>query len=221
MRLDTRDVIQEALLLTDAWDPGVTKVLLDNLSAGMVFLDIGANVGYFSLLAAERVGPAGRVIAVEPNPTVVRQLQKNAQRNGLTNITVVQAACSDSSAPRELYLAGPSNTGKASFSSENAQSRDFVKVECLPGDELIAKLNPARLDLVKIDVEGAELHVLKGMAQSLSRLRPKLILEVAPPLLQNFSTEPDEVINFVREIGYRVLQSEQDADYTDYLFGIE
>jgi len=207
--------------MVNVWDPGVTEFVLQNLKPGMVFLDIGANVGYFSLLTANHVAPSGRVIAVEPNPLAFSQLEQNIKRNKVSNITVLHAACADSAASGKLYVSGPSNTGKASFSSKNAESQEFISVDCLPGDTLIEKLNLPRLDLVKIDVEGAELRVLKGLARSLAKWRPKLIMEVAPQLLKNFSTEPDEILDFVRVRGYSILQSKRDADYTDYLFGQE
>src|SRR6516165_8974479 len=96
MKLDFRDVLQRGILLYDVWDAATTKLILRNLSPGMLFIDIGVNVGYFTLVAAQQVGQLGRVIAVEPNPLVAEQLRQNVARSGLSNAVVVQAACSDS-----------------------------------------------------------------------------------------------------------------------------
>jgi hypothetical protein len=76
MKLDFRDEIQREILLRHVWDPRITEFILTNLSPGMLFIDIGANVGHFTLVAAQRVGPSGRVVAVQPNPSVAEQLRK-------------------------------------------------------------------------------------------------------------------------------------------------
>jgi FkbM family methyltransferase len=221
MKLDFRDVLQRGILLYDVWDAATTKLILRNLSPGMLFIDIGANVGYFTLVAAQQVGQLGRVIAVEPNPLVAEQLRQNVARSGLSNAVVVQAACSDSNQRRSLYLAnisGTGNTGQSSFSAQNARSEVSVDVECVTVDQLVEGAKSTRVDLVKIDVEGAEMSVLRGMTRTLTRFRPKLIIEINPERLDSFATKPGDVIGFIEGFGYRTGEIKEQTALSDYLF---
>jgi FkbM family methyltransferase len=213
MKLDMRDMIQETILLTKLWDPETTEFILDNLSAGNVFVDIGANVGYFTLLAAQRVGDEGRVLCIEPNPSVAGQLRENVERSGLFNVTVVQAACSHTVGPRVLYLSGISNTGRSSLSAENVDGAECVKVHCVTADGLVQDHGLLRIDVVKIDVEGAEFEVLRGMTDILSRAKPKLVLELEPHLLKSFSVRVEDVVDFVGSYGYRQAAVGKGSNY--------
>jgi FkbM family methyltransferase len=213
MKLDMRDMIQETILLTNLWDQDTTEFILQNLSSGKVFLDIGANVGYFVLLAAQRVGPEGRVLCVEPNPSVASQLCQNVRQSGLSNVTVVRAACSDTVGPRVLHLSGNSNSGKSSLSGENVDGVGCLRVDCVTTDQLVEDHGLSRVDLVKIDVEGAELDVLRGMANVLFCMQPKLVLELEPSLLKGFAARVEDVVGFLERYGYRNIAVGKGANY--------
>lgn len=211
MQLDIRDLVQETLLLEGIWEPKTTRYLCSSLSPGQVFIDIGANAGYFSLLASRSVGESGRVLAVEPNPTMAKQLRQNIQRSGLTNIAIVEAACSDSVGVQELFVGNPYNTGNSSLSPNNLAWTKSVRVGCITADLLLERHHFQRLDLVKIDVEGAELQVLRGMATVLKRLQPEIIIELTPSLLEGFSVTVGAVHEYFRDLGYSVAPLEEDC----------
>ena len=211
MRLDIRELVQETLLLEGVWEPKTTRYVCDALSPGAVFLDIGANAGYFSLLASRCVGESGRVLAVEPNPAMVKQLRQNKERNCLTNIAITEAACSDSVEVLDLYIGNPYNTGNSSLSRDNLAWTKSVKVTCTTVDLLVEKYGLHRVDLVKIDVEGAELQVLRGMSTTLKHLRPKIITELSASLLEGFSVTLDTVQEYFRALGYTVSPLEKDC----------
>jgi FkbM family methyltransferase len=213
MQLDIRELVQETLLLEGIWEPKTTRYLCDSLSPGAVFLDIGANAGYFSLLASRRVGESGKVLAVEPNPAMVKQLHQNTERNGLTNISIAEVACSDSVEVRDLYVGNPYNTGNSSLSRDNLAWTKSVQVTCTTTDLLIEKYNFQRVDLVKIDVEGAELQVLRGMTTVLKRLRPRIIIELIPSLLEGFSTTVAAINEYLAAFQYRTLSLEEHSNY--------
>lgn len=202
IQLDIRDVIQETILEGGIWDPTATEYLSEILEPGNVFLDIGANAGYFTLLAGKYVGPTGRVLAVEPNPLMAEQVRRNASRSGLINVQVEEVACSDSPKSSRLYLGPPSNTGGSSLSDRNTTTTEWVDVACVQADDLVRKYHLSRIDLVKIDVEGAEHDVLRGMNTILADHRPKIVMELIDDLLGSFSTTIDSVLSYLKTFQY-------------------
>jgi len=211
MRLDIREIGQETILLENVWEPKTTRYLCDSLAPGDVFLDIGANAGYFSLVASRRVGDSGKVLAVEPNPAMAQQIQDNVQRSGLGNIVVAETACTDSVEVRELYIGNPYNTGNSSLSRDNLAWTKSVKVACTTVDLLVKEHGLPRVNLVKIDVEGAELQVLQGMLETIKRFRPKIVTELSPSLLEGFSITLDTVEQTFLRHGYLVAPLEEDC----------
>lgn len=213
MQLDIRELVQETLMLEGIWEPKTTRYLCDSLGPGQVFMDIGANAGYFSLLASRCVGESGRVLAVEPNPAMIEQLRQNTERNGLINVVIAEAACSDSIDVRNLYVGNAYNTGNSSLSRDNLAWTKSVQVTCTTADLLIERYNLQRIDLVKVDVEGAELQVLRGMTTVLKRLRPRIIIELVPSLLEGFSTTVAAINEYLAAFHYRTLPLEEHSNY--------
>jgi FkbM family methyltransferase len=213
MQIDVLELVQETLLLEGIWEPRTTRYLCDTLASGQVFMDIGANAGYFSLLAARCVGETGRVIAVEPNPAMAMQVRKNTERSRLTNVAIAEVACSDSVEIRDLYIGNAYNTGNSSLSANNLAWTRSVRVPCTTADLLVQRQELQRLDLVKIDVEGAELHVLRGMTTILKMLRPRIIIELVPLLLHGFSTTETAITEYLDGFNYQVQSLEEHSNY--------
>ena len=211
MRLDIREIGQETILMESIWEPKTTRYLCETLGPGQVFLDIGANAGYFSLVASRCVGDSGKVLAVEPNPPMAGQVRQNVRRSGLRNIAVAETACTDSVEERELFIGNAYNTGNSSLSRENLAWTKSVKVACTTVDRLVEEYQLHRVDLVKIDVEGAELQVLRGMRDTLARFRPKVVTELSPRLLEGFSITLDTVQEHLTRQGYTVMPLEEDC----------
>ena len=204
MELNIRDLIQETILLEGVWDPILSDFIRSTLRPGDVFVDVGANAGYFALLAAQCVGASGRVLAIEPNPSVATQLLKNIQRSRLRNVITEEVACSDTLEPLVLYLHDDSNSGRASVSRGNANGVEEVEVQSTTFDRLVNKHNLQRIRLVKIDVEGAESLVLKGMVNTMQELQPLIVLELESELLRAFSSSVEAVVKFLEGFNYSV-----------------
>jgi len=158
---------------------------------GSVVLDIGANTGAFSLLAARLVGSEGEVIAVEPVPESLACISRMAQLNGVANIRTVQAAVGDQQGTALLHLSSI-GTGMHSLAAEAGEGA--LPVRLVTVDSLVSALQLARVDFIKIDVEGWEPQVLRGMADTLRRFSPTLVVsayhrpdhaELLPRLLQD------------------------------------
>jgi FkbM family methyltransferase len=138
-----------------------TLLLMENLQGGNFFVDVGANNGYYSLLASSLVGREGRVFSFEPNPSSFRRLLNNLSYNKVTNVTPFNLALSDAQEVVPLYL----NRFEDGQSSMVRSAKTSVPVPTIRLDDVVSGRLP---DLVKIDVEGAELKVLAGMANTLS-----------------------------------------------------
>lgn len=162
-------------------DLPIQRALQSVLHPGDTFVDIGANLGLVTLLAAKLVGPAGLVVACEPNPNVAQRLVDHVQRNHLPNVRFVGKALGSAPGTAELREYG-GHSGWGSLAAQGPEgmcaSRSF-QVPVVVGDELLASL-PATAGLVlKIDVEGFEVPVLQGLPQTLGTRRPLVFLEVA------------------------------------------
>lgn len=142
------------------------------LSPGQVIVDLGANLGVFATRAARRVGPTGRVVAVEPHPDNFRCLQRNAQRNGLTWLDCVQAAAGNADGEAELFI----HERGINHSLVRASSRS-VLVRVRTVDSLVKERGLERIDFLKIDIEGAVPAALRGASETLRRFHPLIALE--------------------------------------------
>lgn len=158
-------------------EPAVQKVLAERLQPSMVFYDLGANLGFFSMLAARIVGPSGIVFSFEPDPEIAGRLQKNIERNGLRNVRVIPKGVWSESGKQAFVSAGASSpdrgTGRFVADSERAGS---ASLECVALDDFV-RAAPAP-HAIKCDVEGAEVDVLRGAQQLLRAYRPWILCEM-------------------------------------------
>jgi FkbM family methyltransferase len=205
--LDPRDLVPLVILRTGIWEPELWSSISATLPEGGVFLDVGAHIGYFSVKAARKVGKTGRVVAFEPNPETLNLLRDNVSANRAENVMVEPIACTDREQMLTLFAAAFFNTGRASLGRQNADfSRDGPPKEYTvrgrPIDDVVRELNLTRVDVIKIDVEGAEVFVVKGAMNTLKRFHPKLIVEVIPAQLASLKSTPEDLIAAIKAAGY-------------------
>lgn len=200
LTVDLRDYFHRHLFFTGKFEPETTAYIMSLLRPGDVFLDVGANMGYYACLAA-RLG--SRVHAFEPNPTLARQLERSSRLNGFgAAMTINQVAVSPENGMAELFLsADPQNTGLSSLLALPGLSQaDRVSVPTITLDSYCRRKKIGSIRLIKIDVEGAELGVLAGANSVLHDLRPyAIICEVA-----GFTggANPRDVLNIFASAGY-------------------
>lgn len=186
------------------YDLPTQLVLLAGLRRGDTFIDVGANEGMISLLAAHLVGKEGRVLAFEPNPAPRAIFQSAIDRNSLSNVRVLPFGLGRSD--ETLILRVPKiNSGEASFATSNYSPNDVNVVECQVriGDRILSTENPR---LIKIDVEGFELEVLKGLEHTINRTNPGIILEMSGQLAKNAGTSLAEISKYLLDWGYKPYQ---------------
>jgi FkbM family methyltransferase len=176
------------------YEPGL-MALPKLLRRGDVVLDCGANQGAYSLCAAEAVGAAGRVVAVEPQPYAVRALAQSLAANSFDNVTVVEAAVSQESGVAPFHF----NDVAVAASLVNKAGSVSHDVQVWSIDALMRREGLAQLDLIKLDVEGSEAAALRGAAATLARCKPLVLFECWDPQEAN-SREAWEVL---ADNGYR------------------
>ncbi|WP_405696817.1 FkbM family methyltransferase [Streptomyces coelicoflavus] len=210
--VDTQDLIQRYLYLFGAWEPHLTGWLRRRLRPGDCFVDVGANIGVFSVLAARLVGERGRVVAVEASPDLHRRLEHNARLNGLGNIRALNAAVSDRTRTLTFTLASSRNTGANSIVPYDGPVESSFETEARTLPELLDPAEIATARVIKIDVEGAEGSVVRGLAPMLGALRPdaEFTVEVAPERMARLGDRVDELLGVMRDAGFHTYRLAND-----------
>ena len=218
MVLDIRDLIDNRIYYFGVWEPNLTAFIGRTLRAGDIFVDVGANTGFFSLWAASLVGPNGHVVAIEASPSTFRILRENIEINQSTNLRSVNIAASDRAGVLKLFYGPKSNRGEASIIEGDASLCE-AEVESLPVDEILHSEEFRRVRLVKVDVEGAEWLVACGLKKLLSRGRADLevVIEVAPNRLQKIGYAADKFVALFREYGFHAYKLTNDYSFMSYI----
>jgi FkbM family methyltransferase len=187
----------------------VLRVVDRILRPGMVMLDVGANIGEVTLFSAKRVGPNGRVYAFEPMPALAGQLRANIERNQAGNVELIEAAVSDTAgtammyAQSQLFHDGTTHEGLATLFGQGDRRSPVGTMRVTTLDEEFAALALPSLDLIKIDIEGAELPALRGAIRLLQRWRPWLIIEVQTETSVAAGYQAADILQDLEQFGYR------------------
>ena len=184
---------------TGEYEPVTTRLLEDLLQQGMTFVDIGAHVGLFTLPAAIWVGETGRVVAFEPHPDNFALLEQNIASNDVpTNIEAVQSAVSDVSAPVHLHTS-TFNTGDHQLFHKGG--RDTIEVKCTTIDEYFP--SGSSIDVIKMDVQGAEAAAFHGMERALKEnIKIKIVWELSPAQLLDAGTSASELLAWLEHLDF-------------------
>jgi FkbM family methyltransferase len=210
VRMHLGNDLSYCLYVGGSFEPNEFAFLGDVLRPGMVFIDGGANDGLYSLFAARRVGPRGTVVAVEPSRREYNRLLANVRLNGLETVIAVQAALGATPGDATLAIAELGHEGQntigSGVSNPNVRtaSHEHVRVRVQTLDELVADQRLARVDVVKLDVEGSEVHALEGARHVIERHRPLLLVEAEDERLQSQDSTKADLFGLIAQIGYRV-----------------
>jgi FkbM family methyltransferase len=187
------------------------EALVEMLRPGDVFYDVGANVGFFTLLAARLVGPRGAVLAFEPDPRNAEVLRSNVALNGLANVEVFERAVAETTGRRRFAIV----ESTASHLADHGTDEKTTVVDVVSLDDLDGASGPRPPTVIKLDIEGAEVDALHGAAHLIARHRPVIICEV-------HHTET-EVRRFLQAAGYRLRtleESEQAVAWTSHILAV-
>jgi FkbM family methyltransferase len=178
----------------------LTRHFIRILRPGDCVLDLGANMGYYALVAAELVGATGAVHAFEASPQVLPWLRANVALNPQSNIHVHEQAVTDRCGPIRFHAAAPARTGYSSIRDLRGDTAEVTVVPTVALDSLLKELPPVRL--IKLDIEGAELQALRGMRALLARDKPFVISEMDDAFLRELGGTAAEMCEFLQTAGY-------------------
>jgi len=222
LQLDSQDGLDRTILATGVWERETWLGLSKSIPRGGVFVDVGAHIGYYSLKAAPMVGPGGHVLAIEPNPETIRRLRADIRESGASQVTVEPVACSDSEGMADFFAATRENAGASSLSKANAALAGPIartyRVRTRRLDDIVRESGVTRVDVIKIDVEGAELLVLKGAGETLDRYHPVVEVELIDEQLASMGASSAQVIAFLRSHGYAVRHVYGEFHNTEFAF---
>jgi FkbM family methyltransferase len=188
----------------DAFEVETTQLFETLLEPGMVVIDVGAHVGYYTLIAAKAVGPTGKVFAFEPDDSNYSLLIKNVEINGYSNVVAVKQAVSNYVGYSTLELS-PWHSGIHHIDYSGQQESSGVQVETTTVDTFLGSQESLEISLVKIDVEGSEERVLDGMSQLFENSgKLNVILEYHPPLLERSGVDPREFLHRLTTSNFNV-----------------
>jgi FkbM family methyltransferase len=186
------------------YETAVARVIERLLERGDTFVDVGANIGLHAIRAARRVGPEGRVICFEPNPWNIELLSLTMAANKFDQVMIRPVAASDEAGEVPLHARRGQSNATVEVGPVRWASDVQVTVPSVRLDDELADLD--ELALLKIDIEGAEPLAFTGMAQTLKRLKPHIMMEVFPDALRRTSgVEPADFLAHVTSFGYRLL----------------
>lgn len=208
LNVDLGDWLGQYVYLTGAYERATSEVFLDLIKPGDTVLDLGANVGYFSLLCATLTGPTGRVLAFEPIPSVRANLMKNIALNQLQNIEVVPKAVLEAASNVTIFEGPDGHKGTSSLRPLSGSAKQLT-IQSVALDSFAKELG--RVKCIKIDVEGAEMRALMGMEVLVQRDHPAFVIEFTDAYLKSFGHSTQLMSDWLVTRGYRLYRITEDG----------
>lgn len=205
LKLDISDYLEHAVYF--GYKDEGQKELFKLCKQGDVVIDIGTNIGYVLLNFAKGVGSEGYVYGFEPNPITYTKCLENIRLNKFSNINVSNVGLGDIQTEGEISILHADNRGTA-FIAPISSSRNNTKVNIITLDYFVQNHNIQRINIIKIDVEGYELNVLRGAQTTLKKFKPTLFIEMDDNLLRRQNTSPEQLMTFIEGFGYYIMRAD-------------
>jgi len=211
--LDPKD--NHFLSVNKIYEPQVTKTMKEIIKLGDWVIDIGANIGYYTLLLAKLVGPKGKVISFEPDPTSFKILKKNIKANNFKNIVPENKAIADKNREINFYISKKDTRFHQIF--DNPDNKKILRIRAITLDQYLKKFS-GRIDFVKIDIEGAEPLALQGMEKTIKKNRNiKIITEYAPNHLKLSGYDGGKYLKNLADLNFKFYDLDQIKEKNIYL----
>jgi len=206
-RVDLTDNIQRQIYFLGHYEPKITELIRRTLAPGDTFIDVGANTGYYTVLAGLLVGSQGAVHSFEPIPDIFSAMQSNVSLNSLNNVYLNQVALYEDETEVEVFLPAAGNMGSGSVVKQPYHPGPTVRSPATSLDRYVRQARIERIRLIKMDIEGGEIAALKGMREVLSSPSgPDLICEAIPHLLAGAGHTVAELVQFLDSFGYHARE---------------
>jgi FkbM family methyltransferase len=200
-------VVSQELILSGKWEDYETELFKKHVKPGDTVVDIGAHIGYYALIAAKLVGDKGKVYAFEPDPKNFQLLRKNVEANGYHNVVLIDKAVSDKSGAAQLFLHSENTGDHRIFNSEH--DRKSVAITMTTLDDFF-KDEGKRVDLIKMDIQGAEAKALQGARKVIAKNRHiKLITEFYPQALQQSGGSAEEYLALLQKNAFKLFNIDE------------
>lgn len=191
------------------WEYHITRFISENLKAGETFIDVGANLGYYTILAAAIVGEQGRVISFEPLKVNSKYCRQNTIINSLDNVSFFNYGLWDEAVEKDITFP-TAHHGNAQIIKDDGPEyasigRETIRCVTLDGMIESGELDLSRLDMVKMDIEGAEPFALKGMQKTLKKFRPAMVFEMNRLAMMPFHLTTEVIWDFFQELNYELF----------------
>jgi FkbM family methyltransferase len=194
--LDLEQLIDNEIHFMGCWEPESTAYIQKTVRNGMIAFDIGANIGYFTLLLATLVGPSGRVFSFEPTESAFHKLSRNLELNQFANVTLEKKALSNEDSIRISRINSSFRIDRQDIDIP-AQRVIFSTL-----DKYCNEHDLERIDFLKIDVDGYEFKVIQGGQQTLQKFRPVILLELCKISLSIHGDRLEDLLNLLQRLGY-------------------
>ncbi|MBU6430874.1 MAG: FkbM family methyltransferase [Patescibacteria group bacterium] len=204
LELDQSDPVASGAIALGVYEKYESDIFRSKIKQGMTIIDIGANLGYYAAIAARRAGERGLVIAFEPEPNFFKLLSKNISRNNLKNASLFEMAIADKNGKMELFLSNENKGNNSLIQSENLKTS--VRVKSVTLDDFITSRKIEKVDIVKMDIEGAEILAIEGMKKTLIKHKPLLFLEFSPHSIVKLNRNPTDFISILSGMGYSIFE---------------
>jgi len=181
-----------------------TKLFEDSVKPGMVVIDVGSNVGYYALIAAKLLDGTGHVYAFEPDPKNYDLLTRNILENKYTNVFAVNKAVADKASIMKLFLGSRNFAGNSLSQANITSGSSVVEVDAISLDQFVNETGLASVDLLKIDVEGAEGLVCGGARRLLASGNTRIFMEFWPEGLRKLGTDALDLAHHLMSYGYSI-----------------
>lgn len=202
--LDPFTVLGAQLLRKGSYESGTDEIFRKWIKPGFTVLDVGANEGYFSIIACLLAGPEGRVVSIEPQTRSIEVMRRNLSANRIANCSIVEAALGNGDGVADLQLMPAFNTGASSLVGKYRWTKQCQRVPTITGLTLLQQTGLSRFDFVKIDVEGYEPEVVEGLLPLImSGCIRHLLIDFHHSILKQRGIEPEEIRKKLIEAGMR------------------
>lgn len=206
--IDKEDsIVSEVLLSSKVWEEYETEIFKENVHIGETVVDVGAHIGYYTLIAASIVGNKGKVYAFEPDPRNFQLLKKNVREFGCTNVVLINKAVSNINGDAILYLNNENSGDHRVYNT--GDKRRTIKITTITLDDYF-KDKKTKIDLIKMDIQGAEVQAMTGAVEILNKNKNiKLITELMPSMLKQSGSSIEKYLELLKENKFKISRIDE------------
>ncbi len=205
--IDPISLLGIALTGEEGYEPEMCSTLQQFLEPGKIFVDLGANEGYFTVIGARLCAPGGRVVAIEPQKRLLAVIDENVKLNNSQCVRVVNAAISDHAGTATFHLTASTNSGGSSLQNPCKYGLPTQEVATLTLGELLDREGLQYVDFMKVDIEGFEYEALLGSPEVFREHRIRsMALDLHPSLIEARGKSCDDILRMLEECGYQITK---------------